>query len=249
MTGRHDAYAGFAAHYDLHGWDWYAAAYGERLFHTLEEGGVAGGRILDAGCGTGTLALALATRGHRVTGIDFSEPMLEAARRKDGRHEVTWRQADVTAFDLGESFDAAVCVADTLNHLETLDQWERAFVCLAAHLRPGGVLFFDVMTCLGLERLDGYTVREVPGRALIVGSIYERSSRRSTAKVTSFVESLSGGLYERASDTITEWGQPVAAVLERLAACGFEEIRRPWVVREDPEAEERLAVLGRRARA
>src|SRR5207249_9853654 len=42
-----------------------------------------GDRVLDACCGTGDLALACARAGAvRVTGLDFSEPMLERARRK-----------------------------------------------------------------------------------------------------------------------------------------------------------------------
>ena len=41
-----------------------------------------GDRVLDAACGTGDLAIAAARAGGRVTGLDFSERMLERARRK-----------------------------------------------------------------------------------------------------------------------------------------------------------------------
>jgi demethylmenaquinone methyltransferase/2-methoxy-6-polyprenyl-1,4-benzoquinol methylase len=44
-----------------------------------------GQRALDICCGTGDLALALANQGLRVTGLDFSEPMLEIARRRTAR--------------------------------------------------------------------------------------------------------------------------------------------------------------------
>lgn len=247
MSERHDAYAGFAAHYDLQGWDWYASTYGERLFRLLAEHGAAGSRVLDAGCGTGTLGLALAERGYRVTGVDLSAAMLDVARRKDAAGTVSWRRGDITRFDIGETFDVVTCVADILNHLERLEEWERAFERFAAHLRPGGLLFFDAMTCLGLERLDGFTVKEAAGRALIVGSIYEPSSRRSTMKITSFIPAPGGDLFERASDTITEWGQSVSAVLETLGRAGFEDIRRPWALADDPEAEDRLAILARRS--
>jgi 2-polyprenyl-3-methyl-5-hydroxy-6-metoxy-1,4-benzoquinol methylase len=247
MTERHDAYAGFAAHYDLQGWDWYASTYGERLFLLLEGHAPAGSRVLDAGCGTGTLALALAARGYRVTGVDLSGAMLDVARRKDAAGAVSWRQGDVTRLDLGETFDVVTCVADILNHLETVEEWGRAFERFAAHLRSGGRLFFDAMTCLGLERLDGFTAKEAAGRALIVGSIYEPSSRRSTMKITSFITAPGSDLFERASDTITEWGQPVSAVLETLGHAGFDDIRRPWALADDAETEDRLAVLARRS--
>lgn len=247
MTERVDSYAGFARHYDLHGWDWYASTYGKRLFQLLEERGMKGSSLLDAGCGTGTLALELARHGYRVTGIDLSQAMLEVARGKDAEGRVEWRRADVTALDLGATFDVVTCVADILNHLEDLAAWSSALRGFARHLRPGGLLFVDVMTRLGLERLEGFTVRETAHSALIVGSIWEPASRRSTLKITSFLRDPATGRYDRASDAITEWGQPVEDVLRSLAAAGFDAVERPFGVAADPEAEERLAVLARRS--
>ena len=65
-----------------------------------------GDRVLDSCCGTGDLALACARAGGHVTGLDFSERMLERARRKSG--EMEWVQGDALAlpFENG-SFDAA----------------------------------------------------------------------------------------------------------------------------------------------
>src|SRR5919199_5945936 len=53
-----------------------------------------GDRVLDAACGTGDLAVAdLRAGAAHVTGLDFSERMLERARRKDAR--VEWVQGDL----------------------------------------------------------------------------------------------------------------------------------------------------------
>jgi len=247
VTERVDSYAGFARHYDLHGWDWYASTYGERLFRLLGDRGLAGSRVLEAGCGTGTLALELARRGYRVTGVDLSQAMLDVAREKDEGRRVEWRRADVTDLDLGATFDVVTCVGDILNHLEDLAAWAGALQGFARHLRPSGLLFVDAMTSLGLERLQGFTVRETAHSTLIVGSIWEPASRRSTLKITSFVRDPATGRYGRASDAITEWGQPVADVLRSMAAAGFDAVERPFAVAADPEAEERLAVLARRS--
>jgi len=77
--------------------------------------------------------------------------------------------------------------------------------------------------------------------------IYERAARRSTLKVTSFAPaSASLGLYERAQETITEWGQPVVDVLARFTRAGLSEIERVWATGDDPEDEDRLTVLARR---
>jgi len=249
MSPRHDAYEGFALHYDLHGWDWYAPTYGSRLFRLIDEKGLGGGRVLDAGCGTGTLALELAGRGHQVVGVDLSEAMIAMAKKKDAAGKVSWRVGDITTLERapGEAaFDLVTCVADILNHLETLDLWEKAFARLGAHLRPAGWLFFDAMTCRGLQRLDKFVAEERDGRMLIAAMVYEPAARRSTVKVTSFAERPGTGLFERACETITEWGQPVSEILARLEAAGFDSIARPFAQADDPEMEDRLAILARK---
>jgi len=92
-----------------------------------------GDRVLDSCCGTGDLALASLQAGGRVTGLDFSERMLERARRKSG--EIEWVQGDALALPFeNDSFDAAT-VGFGVRNLEDLD---RGLAELARVLRPGG---------------------------------------------------------------------------------------------------------------
>ena len=65
-------------------------------------------------------------------------------------------------------------------------------------------------------------------------------------KITSFVPVDGTVLWERATETITEWGQPVQGIYDRLARAGFQPPERLWPGQEDAEKEERLAVLVRR---
>ncbi len=94
---------------------------------------------LDAGCGTGFLSLALAARGHRVTGVDFAPAMIARARRKAAEQGVAVRfeQADAEQLPCApESFDLVISrhVLWTLPHPEAaIDEWMRV-------LRPGGRL-------------------------------------------------------------------------------------------------------------
>jgi demethylmenaquinone methyltransferase / 2-methoxy-6-polyprenyl-1,4-benzoquinol methylase len=96
----------------------------------------AGDRVLDACCGTGDLALAARAAGAgSVVGVDFSERMLERARRK--APELEWIQADVLALPLADgSFDAAV-VGFGVRNVEDLEAGIRE---LRRVLRPGGRL-------------------------------------------------------------------------------------------------------------
>jgi SAM-dependent methyltransferase len=248
MTTRHDAYRGLARHYDLHGWDWYARSYGPRLIELLRERGLpAGASILDAGCGTGSLALLLAASGYRVTGVDYSPEMIARARAKDASGTIDWRIGDITTLSLGTTFDAVLSVADVFNHLESLDAWESALRSFGAHLAPGGLVFVDAMTCRGLEQMDVQSVQERDGVTLILAIVYERNARRSTLKVVSFAPAPAGsGVYERAQETITEWGQPVADVLLSFARSGFSDVLRVWTATDAPEDDDRLTVVARR---
>ena len=94
-----------------------------------------GDRVLDACCGTGDLAVEAERRGGRVVGLDFSEKMLERARRKSGAIE--WVEGDALAlpFDAG-AFDAAT-VGFGVRNLADLEGGLRE---LARVLRPGGKL-------------------------------------------------------------------------------------------------------------
>jgi demethylmenaquinone methyltransferase/2-methoxy-6-polyprenyl-1,4-benzoquinol methylase len=94
-----------------------------------------GDRVLDSCCGTGDLAVEDERRGGRVVGLDFSEPMLERARKKSGAIE--WVQADALALPFEDaSFDAAT-VGFGVRNLADLEGGLRE---LARVLRPGGRL-------------------------------------------------------------------------------------------------------------
>jgi demethylmenaquinone methyltransferase/2-methoxy-6-polyprenyl-1,4-benzoquinol methylase len=104
-----------------------------------------GDEVLDACCGTGDLALAGERAGGRVTGLDFSERMLERARRKS--QTVRWVRGDVMALPFADaSFDAATVGFGIRN----VDDLEGGLHELARVLRPGGRL-----ACLEITRPRG----------------------------------------------------------------------------------------------
>jgi len=98
-------------------------------------------RVLDLGCGTGTHAAMLAVRGYEVVGVDRSEPMLEVARGKSTR--VRWIRQDLRTLRLGERFDAATAMFTVLGYFPPAEL-EHVLGRIGAHLRPGGILAFDV---------------------------------------------------------------------------------------------------------
>jgi demethylmenaquinone methyltransferase/2-methoxy-6-polyprenyl-1,4-benzoquinol methylase len=99
-----------------------------------------GDRVLDACCGTGDLAFACARAGAgEVVGVDFSERMLERARRKSlvTQCHLEWVNADVLALPFEDGSFDGVTVGFGVRNVEDL---ERGLRELRRVLRPGGRL-------------------------------------------------------------------------------------------------------------
>ena len=107
-----------------------------------------GDRVLDVCCGTGDLAVEAERRGARVVGLDFSERMLERARRKSGTIE--WVRGDALALPFADGEFDAVTVGFGVRNLEDL---ERGLVELARVLRTGGrIAVLEITRPRGLLR-------------------------------------------------------------------------------------------------
>lgn len=105
-----------------------------------------GNPILELTCGTGRVALHLASAGFRVTGIDISDSMLGEARRKASEAGVTveWVRADIRDFDLGRHFPLIIFPFNTIAILWELEDLEACLTCVKKHLAPGGRFIVDV---------------------------------------------------------------------------------------------------------
>ena len=157
-------------------------------------GDVAGRKILDAGCGSGSLSAALRDRGAVVTGIDSSAGMLELARRRLGAG------AALQVADLGRplpfpdgAFDDVV--ASLVLHY--LEDWGPTLAEMRRVLRPGGRLivsthhpFMDHALGSGDDYFATYNITE------------EWTKRGQTA-VMSF------------------WHRPLHAMADAFTAAGF----------------------------
>jgi SAM-dependent methyltransferase len=102
--------------------------------------------ILELGCGTGRVAIPLAQRGFRVTGIDRSEAMLQQARLKaaQANANVEWLEADVRDLHLDQAFSLIIIPNNTLCHLLDLGDFEACMGCVRRHLAPSGRFAIDV---------------------------------------------------------------------------------------------------------
>ncbi len=100
--------------------------------------------VLDAACGTGMHAVALARQGWRASGADLSPEMIACARANAQAAGVEVR-FEVAGFGelharFGGGFDGVLCLGNSLPHILTPDGLRAALADFAACLRPGGVL-------------------------------------------------------------------------------------------------------------
>jgi SAM-dependent methyltransferase len=99
-------------------------------------------RVLDLGCGTGRLTLALARAGHLVTGVDPDVAALELARRKPGAEDVIWIEGTSSAVGDAE-FDVALMTGHVVQAIVDPQDWADTLTDLRRVLAPGGTLAFD----------------------------------------------------------------------------------------------------------
>ncbi len=152
-----------------------------------------GGCVLDAGCGTGRVAIELARRGVEVVGVDADPAMLAAARTK--APDLDWIEADLaalsTTMELAPGpFDLVLLAGNVMIFLEPGTE-QRVVDNLAARLVPGGLLvagfslrpnrlslagYDDLAAAAGLTLLDRWSTWD---GAPFTGGDYAVSVHRS----------------------------------------------------------------------
>jgi SAM-dependent methyltransferase len=125
-----------------------------------------GGPVLELGCGTGRVALHLARRGHEVIGLDVEGALLAVLEERGAELPVTAVEADARRFDLEQPVSLALAPTHLLQLLPGPDERAECLRCIAASLRPGGLLAAAIIE--GMPEPDGAPpplpdVREVDG--------------------------------------------------------------------------------------
>jgi SAM-dependent methyltransferase len=109
--------------------------------------------VLDAGCGTGRVAIELARHGIRTLGVDVDASMLAEARRQAS--DLEWLQADLADLRLDRFFDVVVLAGNVPLFCPLPDRGRLVQSC-ARQVNPGGRLVagFSLGREYGLEAYD-----------------------------------------------------------------------------------------------
>ncbi len=194
-------------------------------------------QVLDAACGTGMHAIALAQRGWGSAGADLSPAMITQARANAATAGVTVPFAAAGFGDLAGvfaggpqfPFDALLCLGNSLPHLLQPEALATALRDFAACLRPGGLLViqsrnFDSVLANRERWMEPQAHRSGDQEWLFVRFYDYDPDERITFHILTLHRSGAGGWQQRASATRL-WPQRQADLLPPLAAAGFVQVQ------------------------
>ena len=243
-------YSEYAAVYDRTGQIRFAILAEQYLREILALHPVAGKRMLDLACGTGTLALLQAESGWEVVGLDAAPAMLAQARAKQQAAGVTatFVEADMRHFALAQPVDLATCFYDSLNYLLEEDALLACFQSVYRALAPGGIFGFDLATDYFLRMYwQGTETFQGDHYTQVMNSSFDAATGHSTLILTGRVDEPAGEAREfrevhveraYAPDHVRRLLETAGLVPEALYDCfthqepNDESLRHFWVARK-----------------
>jgi SAM-dependent methyltransferase len=192
------------------------------LLRLLRQNRILGGRVVDAGCGSGVWARELSERGYDVLGIDISAHMIRLARR----------QAPAAKFQVGSFLSAELppcdavtsigeCVNYAFDRRSGKEGLAEFFHRVHGALRPGGVFVFDIVEPgVVAEGTKQRRFLEGPDWAILLEVREDRRRKTLTRQIASFRRM--GKLYRRSEEIHRLHLYSGSELLAELSRAGFE---------------------------
>lgn len=181
-----------------------------------------GRRVLDLACGTGTISKILNDYGYHVTGIDISDEMLTVAQTKC-QNNVNFLKGDIVDFSFSEKFDYCICLLDSVNHLENINDVKRCFDCVYNSLDKNGLFIFDVNTIYKHKHILGDNTFVFDEEDFFLSWDNEYCENNAVRILLDFFI-FNGKNYDRCSEEFYERAYELDELKERLILSGFKVI-------------------------
>jgi len=220
-----NAYYDLAYSYDRLTSDVDYAAVVDFYFQILAREGLKPRTAVDLACGTGSVALLLAQKGLRVTGVDISEDMLCVASQKaaDMAAPPMFVCQPLQQLRLPRGVDLAVCALDSLDYITDPADCQEAIRRIYRVLNPGGCFIFDVNTPQKLRAMDGQVFLDEDEDVYCVW----RGEFDEAANICSYGMDLfrrNGSAWERSFEEHREYAYSEEQLVEYLRSAGFTSI-------------------------
>lgn len=104
--------------------------------------------VLDIGCGTGNKTIHLTDAGRKITAIDGDPAMIHEAEKSNAARDIeymTLNMSEISRAFAPESFDALLCLGNTLVHLPKPDDIGRLISDMGELLKPGGLALIQIL--------------------------------------------------------------------------------------------------------
>lgn len=197
----------------------------DRICSLLHENGVDGGLLLDLGCGTGTLSFLLEKKGFDVIGVDASEDMLAVANEKKYEEESSalFLCQRAEELDLFGTINCAVSSLDTLNHIDSIPKIEKAISLVSLFMDMDGIFIFDMNTPHKHKHVLGnntfvYDMDEV---YCVWQNSYDENAERTDIDLDFFIKNEDDELFERYSESFSEYVYNMDKIVDIIKKCGF----------------------------
>lgn len=216
---------------------WYDLLYEDKSYASevdfvetrLRDHGVASGKVLDLGCGTGLHAVEFARRGWSVAGIDLSHEMIARAksRAEQAGLAIPFRQGDACKAGPEHGFDAVVSLFHVASYQNDSEKLEQLFRTAHAALKPGGVFFFDywyggAVLAQGVETRVKIIERKPLRLTRIAQSDHDELKATVLVNYTLFCEDTDRGTIRRVDETHRMRYWFPFEINVSLKACGYE---------------------------
>lgn len=183
--------------------------------------------VLDLGCGTGSLTLALAQLGYDMIGADISPEMLTVAldRAYDAEKSILYLNQDMRSFELYGTVDGIVCALDGINYLQSREDVIKCFKLVRNYLNPGALFMFDVNSEHRFKNVLGARDYFLEDDGVYMGwqNSFDEESGRLEMLLTLFSEN-EDGTYTRSEELQTEKLWTDAELDEMIKKSGLERV-------------------------
>lgn len=228
-----EAYSSFARVYDTFMDNVPYEEWADFIIELLREYGIQEGRVLDLGCGTGSMTRLLYQAGYDMLGADLSEEMLEIALEKqmeelekagEDQSGILYLQQDMRELEIYPKVSAVVSCCDCLNYILEPYELLETFQRVKDSLMEDGIFFFDFNTSHKYRDVIGETTiaEDREDCSFIWDNYYYEDEEINEYELTLFIkEEDQEGLYRKYQETHLQRGYTLEEIQNLLKEAGF----------------------------